>query len=95
MEAAGWTWLDTGGYPTARKLEFGHVGHWHSSPHDDESAPRTVAVEIDPGDGSSVVVFVHAPDRGEFHPDDQVCLVVPDAIAALYPARAHPSDRLH
>lgn len=83
MDAAGVTRLDGFGGSAARKLEFGHVGHWYAPPDSDFSG--SVAVEIDPGDGSSVVVFVRAPNRrdipGDFHPDDQVCLVMPEDIA--------------
>ncbi|MFQ6394624.1 hypothetical protein ACLMAJ_14290 [Nocardia sp. KC 131] len=86
MDAAGFARLDGFGVSAARKLEFGHVGHWQFAP--DSDTPSSVAVEIDPGDGSSLVVFVRAPNRrdlpGDFHPDDQVCLVVPEDIAALY-----------
>ncbi|MFD0361859.1 hypothetical protein ACFQZZ_10430 [Nocardia sp. GCM10030253] len=86
MDAAGVTRLDGFGVSASRKLEFGHVGHWHVPP--DSDSPGSVAVEIDPGDGSSLVVFVRAPNRrdipGDFHPDDQVCLVMPEDIAALY-----------
>ncbi|WP_167471599.1 hypothetical protein [Nocardia arthritidis] len=91
MDAAGSARFDGFGFPAHRRLEFGQVGHWHT-PADqalDERAPDMVAVEFDPGDGSSMVVFVQAPNRrdipGDFHPDDQVCLVLPDAITALLP----------
>ncbi|WP_067842632.1 hypothetical protein [Nocardia lijiangensis] len=91
MDVAGVTRLDGTGASTARKLEFGHVGHWHTRREDDGSC--AVAVEIDPGDGSSVVVFVGAPNRREiptdFHPDDQVCLVIPDALAELDARTSH------
>ncbi|MBF6214622.1 hypothetical protein IU433_14900 [Nocardia puris] len=84
MNAVGGTRLDGFGVSAARRLEFGHVGHWRTLGDDDSGA---VAVEFDPGDGSSVVVFVRAPNRrdmpSDFHPDDQVCLVVPDVIAEL------------
>lgn len=87
MDAAGFTRLDGFGVSTARRLEFGHVGHWQAVRDGDTAA--SVAVEIDPGDGSSVVVFVRAPhrfdDNAGFHPDDQVCLVVPELIAELLP----------
>ncbi|MEV0297840.1 hypothetical protein [Nocardia sp. NPDC050710] len=86
MDAAGVTRLDGFGVSTARRLEFGHVGHWYAPPNGDTAG--VVGVEIDPGDGSSVVVFVQAPHRrdvpGDFHPNDQVCLVLPDAIAELF-----------
>ncbi|WP_227998114.1 hypothetical protein [Nocardia australiensis] len=86
MDAAGDTRLDGFGVSAARKLEFGHVSHWHIPPDNDFSGH--VAVEIDPGDGSSLVVFVQAPNRrdapDDFHPDDQVCLVMPEDIAALF-----------
>ncbi|WP_330251029.1 hypothetical protein OG874_33255 [Nocardia sp. NBC_00565] len=85
MDAAGVTRLDGFGVRAARKLEFGHVGHWFAPSDSDFSG--SVAVEIDPGDGSSVVVFVRAPNRrdvpDDFHPDDQVCLVMPEDIAAF------------
>ncbi|MET7768194.1 hypothetical protein [Nocardia sp. NPDC005366] len=85
MDAAGFTRLDGCRVSTARKLEFGNVGHWHAAQEGDTAG--VVAVEIDPGDGSSVVVFVHAPHRrdapDDFHPNDQVCLVIPDAVAEL------------
>ncbi|WP_405167661.1 hypothetical protein OG203_22935 [Nocardia sp. NBC_01499] len=90
MDAAGFTRLDGFAVSATRKLDFGHVGHWSAPRHrdlDDDNGDRMVAVEVDPGDGSSVVVFVHAPNRrdvpDDFHPDDQVCLVLPD-ITALY-----------
>ncbi|MBH0781325.1 hypothetical protein [Nocardia bovistercoris] len=86
MDAAGFTRLDGFGVSTARKLEFGHVGHWQAVRDGDTAG--SVAVEIDPGDGSSVVVFVRTPHRldssADFHPDDQVCLVIPDLIAELF-----------
>lgn len=85
MDAAEFLRLDGYGVSSARRLEFGNVGHWHA-PQEGEIA-GAVAVEIDPGDGSSVVVFVQAPHRrdvrGDFHPNDQVCLVIPDMIAEL------------
>ncbi|WP_069166546.1 hypothetical protein [Nocardia altamirensis] len=90
MDAAGSTRLDGFGVSATRKLEFGHVGHWRTPREGDladDNREHMVAVEIDPGDGSSVVVFVHAPNRSDvpsdFHPDDQVCLVIPEEIAAL------------
>ncbi|KAA8889718.1 hypothetical protein F3087_06745 [Nocardia colli] len=92
MDAAGSARLDGFTVNATRKLEFGHVGHWSAPGHRDldDGSQRMVAVEIDPGDGSSVVVFVRAPNRSDvpndFHPDDQVCLVIPEVIAALYPA---------
>ncbi|MEU7630636.1 hypothetical protein AB0C34_11695 [Nocardia sp. NPDC049220] len=93
MDAAGGTWLDGFGISAARKLEYGQVGHWctpQDGDHAVDDAARTVAVEIDPGDGSSLVVFVRVPNRrdvpGDFHPDDEVCLVMPDIAAALYSA---------
>ncbi|MGW4773705.1 hypothetical protein ACWEO2_37415 [Nocardia sp. NPDC004278] len=83
MDTAGATRFEGFGVSAARKLEFGHVGHWYAPPDSDFSG--SVAVEIDPGDGSSVVVFVRAPNRrdipDDFHPDDQVCLAMPDDIA--------------
>ncbi|NEW42392.1 hypothetical protein GV794_21110 [Nocardia cyriacigeorgica] len=94
MDAAGVTGLDEFGDRPPRKLEFGHVGRWYA-PDDDAvldsgtgpRGERSVAVEIDPGDGSSLVVFVRAPSGHDvsagFRADDQVCLVVPDAIAEL------------
>ncbi|MFI9505808.1 hypothetical protein [Nocardia sp. NPDC052566] len=90
MGAAGSTRLDDFGFAAVHKLGYGHVGHWYA-PADSDTAdsrtPRTVAVEIDPGDGSSVVVFVQAPNQrdlpNDFHPDDQVCLVMPEDIEAL------------
>ncbi len=61
------------------------MGHWQGAREGDTA--DSVAVEIDPGDGSSVVVFVRAPHRrdlpADFRPDDQVCLVVPDLITEL------------
>ncbi|MGW4371296.1 hypothetical protein ACWEKT_37210 [Nocardia takedensis] len=85
MDAAGVTRLDAFGVSSARRLEFGHVGHWQGALEGETAG--SVAVEIDPGDGSSVVVFVRAPrhrdPRVDFHPDDQVCLVVPELIAEL------------
>lgn len=93
MDAAGVARLDGFGDKAARKLEIGHVGHWYAPPDRDtadDRARHTVAVEIDPGDGSSLVIFVQAPNRrdvpGDFHPDDQVCLVLPDCVADLYNA---------
>lgn len=89
VDAAGFTRLDGFAVNATRKLDFGHVGHWSAPKHHDldDASDRMVAVEIDPGDGSSVVVFVRAPHRSDvpsdFHPDDQVCLVLPEVIAAL------------
>ncbi|AFT98369.1 hypothetical protein [Nocardia brasiliensis] len=91
MDAAGSARLGHRATSAARRLEFGHVGQWSAARHhdlDDNNCAPTVAVEIDPGDGSSLVVFVPADDRGlpsAFQPDDQVCLVLPEGIAAVYP----------
>ncbi|QIS01298.1 hypothetical protein F5X71_02295 [Nocardia brasiliensis] len=91
MHAVGSARLDTRAMSAARRLEFGHVGRWSAARHrdlDDDNRTETVAVEIDPGDGSSLVVFVPADDGGlpsAFQPDDQVCLVLPEDISAMYP----------
>ena len=74
-------------YLRARELNFGHVGQWHGSA---EYSQRTqlVAIELDSGTGSDVIfvrVPVHAAGTvGDFHPLDEVSLVLPDLLG-LFP----------
>lgn len=76
----------------APSLAFGHIGGWHNADESGRSdETRSVAVELDMGGaGGSVVIFVSVParrDGSDFRPDDDVRLVISEAV------RSEISDR--